>query len=60
MIGRAEVNCWGAGDEEAGHDRAGVGMTGQGDVGTEDSGQKVRERGAGPWVGISPSARGDV
>ena len=35
LFGRAEVDFWGAGDEGAGHARAGVGMTTQGDVEAE-------------------------
>ena len=38
FIGREEVNCWGTGAKGAGHARAGVGMTGQGDIEAEEFG----------------------
>ena len=52
-----EVNFWGAGAKGAGHARAKVSVIGQGDGEVEESGRKVREGGAGSWMGRSPSYR---
>ena len=55
LFERAEVECWGDGAKGVGHARSRVGMTRQGDVDAEESGQKVGAVFSGPWVGIPPS-----
>ena len=51
------MRSWGRG---AGHARAGVGMTGKGDVEVEYSGRNFGAGGARPWVGIYPSTGDDI
>ena len=60
FIGRVEANHWGSGDEGAWHGRSGFSMNIQGDVKEEEAGRTVGEGGAGPWVGIIPSAGCDI
>ena len=52
---RVEVKCWGSRVEGDRYARAGVSMNGQGDIEVEESGQKVGEEVAVPWLGIYPS-----